>query len=173
MLNCELTLSMSQSTTLFDWQVKEALLAAPGRILLTADTWTSLAQEAFLAVTAHWITEDFKMKHVLLDFCDLPASHTALNLKDSVLEILNDFEIAHKILGFTIDGATNMNVMFNLLQPCLQLERQRHGASTESKLIFREIQILFWNEFDLVQNTVLVSVFLQLRNSEYVASVMR
>ena len=118
-----------------DWQVKEALAAAPGRISLTADTWTSLAQEAFLAVTAHWVTVDFEMKHVLLDFCDLPASHTAVNLKESVLQILHDFEIAHKILAFTMDGAANMNAMFNLLQPCLQFERQSHGATTESELL--------------------------------------
>ena len=76
------------------------------------------------------------MKHVLLDFCDLPASHTAVNLKDSVLEILRDFDISHKILGFTMDGAANMNAMFNLLQPCLQCDRQSRGASTESKLNF-------------------------------------
>ena len=112
------------------------MAASPGRISLTADTWTSLAQEAFLAVTAHWITADFKIKHVLLDFCDLPASHTAVNLKDSVLEILRDFDISHKILGFTMDGAANMNAMFNLLQPCLQCDRQSRGASTESKLSF-------------------------------------
>lgn len=92
------------------------------------------------------------MKHVLLDFCDLPASHTAENLKESVLQILRDFDIAHKILGFTMDGAANMNAMFNLLQPCLQYERQSHGAPNESKTglnesNFKKRQVIFQSTF--------------------------
>lgn len=80
-----------------------------------------------MAVTAHWITEDFQLRRVLLDFVDLPAEHSGENLKDSVMEVLREFGIAHKTLGYTMDGASNMQAFFNSIVPELRMEKQNAG----------------------------------------------
>ncbi|GJP78375.1 hypothetical protein CLOP_g8682 [Closterium sp. NIES-67] len=40
---------------------------AAGKVSLTTDIWSSPAQDAFLAVTAHWITTDFQLRQALLE----------------------------------------------------------------------------------------------------------
>ncbi|CAI5531834.1 unnamed protein product [Closterium sp. Naga37s-1] len=47
-----------------------------GRMSLTFDIWTSENGLAFMGVTAHWITCDFQLRQVVLDFRQLKGSHT-------------------------------------------------------------------------------------------------
>ncbi|GAV04296.1 hypothetical protein RvY_14599 [Ramazzottius varieornatus] len=60
-------------------KITKELAEVPGRISLTMDPWTSLAQEGYMAITAHWVTKEFELRRVLLDFVDLPAEHSAEN----------------------------------------------------------------------------------------------
>ena len=106
----------------------------PGRVSLTMDPWTSVAQDGYMAITVHWITVDFQLRRILLDFVDLPAEHTGENLKNSVMEVLREFGIAHKTLGYTVDGAANMGLFFRVLLPELRMEREKHGVKTDGKL---------------------------------------
>ncbi|GAV00735.1 hypothetical protein RvY_11539-1 [Ramazzottius varieornatus] len=39
-------------------RIKKELAEVPGRISLTMDPWTSLAQEGYMAIAAHWVTKE-------------------------------------------------------------------------------------------------------------------
>ena len=120
--------------------MKATLANVPGRISLTLDAWTSVAQEGYLGITAHWVTSDFVLNRVLLDFCEAPAEHSGENLKNEVLAILNEYGIAHKTLGWTMDGASNMNKFFDDLKPELQLERQNQKVVNQGKHLILRIR---------------------------------
>ncbi|GAU99734.1 hypothetical protein RvY_10690 [Ramazzottius varieornatus] len=66
------------------------------------DPWTSLAQEGYMAIAAHWVTNEFELRRVLLDFVDLPAEHSAENLKNCSDSLLLDPCIKRSLVPDTV-----------------------------------------------------------------------
>ncbi|XP_063068811.1 E3 SUMO-protein ligase ZBED1-like [Engraulis encrasicolus] len=63
------------------------------KIALTTDGWSSLATEAYVTVTAHFITTDWELRSVVLDTAELQASHTAANVAACIGTIIQNFDI--------------------------------------------------------------------------------
>ena len=116
-------------------QTNSILQEAPGRISFTLDAWTSTTQVPFLGITAHWITTDWEMKSIIIDFVHLLGPHSGRNLADAFYKVLKDYGILTKvcifnyiknylkirkltcyflkqILGVATDNASNNNTMF-------------------------------------------------------------
>ncbi|GBC14448.2 ribonuclease H-like protein [Rhizophagus irregularis DAOM 181602=DAOM 197198] len=92
-------------------KVASILQNMSSKISFTIDAWTSSNNFSFLGITAHWITENWKLKSFLLDFIKLKGPHSGANIKDAFLKSLKNFNIESKILGVTTDNASN-NVTF-------------------------------------------------------------
>lgn len=76
---------------------------------LTTDCWSSSAQESYLALTAHFITNDFSFESVLLDCCLMEGSHTSLALASKITEILTNFDVLlDKVTIIVSDNAQNI-----------------------------------------------------------------
>ena len=61
------------------------------------DAWTSTNGHGFLAITIHWITEDWKLQDSLLDFIDLFGPHSGENLCNAFVKSCYDFGILTKV----------------------------------------------------------------------------
>ena len=61
---------------------------------MTSDIWTSSANDAYLSATAHFITDDWDMRSVILDISPFPVQHTGMNIADALQEILKSYSIA-------------------------------------------------------------------------------
>ncbi|CAB5196259.1 unnamed protein product [Rhizophagus irregularis] len=92
-------------------KVASILQNTSSKISFTIDAWTSSNNFSFLGITAHWVTENWKLKSFLLDFIKLEGPHSGANIKDAFLKSLKIFNIESKILGVTTDNASN-NVTF-------------------------------------------------------------
>jgi predicted PP-loop superfamily ATPase len=79
--------------------LKEMLTSVPGKISLTMDAWSASDMRPFLAITAHWVTTDWKFVNTLLDFKHFPCPHTGANMCEEVMETLRKYGITHRILG--------------------------------------------------------------------------
>lgn len=77
-------------------------------VVLTTDCWTSNNTESFLAVTAHFISEDFEIKTLLLDCLSFPESHTSKNLAGVLQKIIDEWNLEGKILIIISDNASNI-----------------------------------------------------------------
>ena len=55
-------------------------------IALTTDIWTSTSVEAFMALSAHYITRDWKSVCCVLETKFFPGSHTGIAISDRILE---------------------------------------------------------------------------------------
>jgi hypothetical protein len=75
----------------------------PGRISFALDAWTSKNGYAFLAITIHWITKDWKLQDKLLDFIDLSGPHSGENLCNAFVKSCREFEILAKVNKLLID----------------------------------------------------------------------
>jgi len=80
-------------------------------ISFTTDCWTSPNNISFMGITAHWIDSEFNFCESTLDIAKLSAQHTGENLYHKFKEILAEFGIQNKVLGITVDNASNNNAM--------------------------------------------------------------
>lgn len=72
------------------------------KISFTIDAWTSSNFISFLGITAHWISKEWELKSLLLDFVKLEGSHSGKNIKEAFLKSLKDFGITNKVSFFKI-----------------------------------------------------------------------
>ncbi|XP_051811807.1 zinc finger BED domain-containing protein 4-like [Acanthochromis polyacanthus] len=89
-------------------KVKKELESAAA-VSLTADMWTSIDMEAYLAVTCHYIhSETHTMSTSVLGVEHFPQLHTAENLAQAKQKITEDWAIAEKVRCLVTDAAANM-----------------------------------------------------------------
>ncbi|KAK7015603.1 ribonuclease H-like domain-containing protein, partial [Favolaschia claudopus] len=88
------------------------------------DAWTSPNHRAFVAVGGHW-EEDGKRINCLLDFVEVPKSHTGENLADVLHTVVDDFGIADRLISITCDNASPNDTM------CQNLENRLDGFNAE------------------------------------------
>ncbi|XP_021203082.2 zinc finger BED domain-containing protein 4 [Bombyx mori] len=104
------TISNVMIPTLFN-KTKETLkteLLQIENICLTADLWTSRANESYLAVTGHFITDDYELKTCLLDCSNFQESHTNDNIQTVLIVMVKEWNLTNKINFVITDNAANI-----------------------------------------------------------------
>lgn len=76
-------------------------------VSLTTDGWTSVTNESYISVTAHYFYQN-KLESSLLDCYKYTESHTASNLCDELQRIVRDWQITNKIVAVVSDNAANI-----------------------------------------------------------------
>ncbi|XP_011870201.1 PREDICTED: zinc finger BED domain-containing protein 1-like, partial [Vollenhovia emeryi] len=85
-------------------------------ISFTTDCWTSEAKNPYFSLTAHFITEDWKLMSACLNCSLLDVDHTALNLKDSLLNALEEWNISRSsVAAFSTDNGSNIVLAISLM----------------------------------------------------------
>lgn len=77
-------------------------------IALTTDIWTSRQTQAYLTVTAHFVTNDYAIRSVVLETTKIVKCHTAENIAEELTSICNRWKILEKIFCVVTDNAANM-----------------------------------------------------------------
>lgn len=86
-------------------------------VAITVDCWTSVAGTPFMAVTAHYISEDWKLVNVCLSCKHFSEDHTSENVIEMLTNTLLEWNIDIKTLSCVItDNGSNM------LKAVMQLE---------------------------------------------------
>lgn len=102
----------------------ENMKNACGRVSMTTDLWTRLNQQAYMAVTAHWVEEGdgtkLKLKSRLIAFRLVSGSHDGVNLAKHFFKILEEFGLLRKLGCVTLDNASNCNSMMGELVRMLE-----------------------------------------------------
>ena len=86
--------------------------------------WTSDTGAPYMVVTAHWINNEWNLKHAIIAFQRLPHPHTGVQIQNATFKILQDFSIATKALTITIDNGSNQVAAMRLLSE--QLLKELH-----------------------------------------------
>lgn len=80
--------------------IQEKLQNVPGNISFTLDAWTSKNQIPFLGITAHWISENWELKNITLEFYHLKGPHSGENLAKAFFQVLKDNKLLTKVSLF-------------------------------------------------------------------------
>ncbi|CAH1989887.1 unnamed protein product [Acanthoscelides obtectus] len=92
-------------------------------VALTCDGWTSRATESYLTITCHFVS-NHQLHAVVLSTKPLTngINHTSENIAASIQEIIDEWEIDHKITSIVTDNAASMIKACELLKkkhfPC-------------------------------------------------------
>lgn len=84
------------------------VITSVSAVTLIKDCCTSRNVESVLGVTAHFISEDFAVKSVLLGCEALPESHTSENLVSENKKVIQEWELENKITLVISDIAVNI-----------------------------------------------------------------
>ena len=82
-----------------------------------------------LAITGHWIDDDWKLHEALMEFKYVEGHHYGEILGEKVYDVLKDYDICQKLFCITGDGASNNGTM------CEEIERllSEEGISWSAK----------------------------------------
>ena len=64
--------------------LKKHLESEEPSIALTSDIWTSMATEAYMTVTAHYIDPNWKLQNFVFETLSLPERHTGVNIAEKL-----------------------------------------------------------------------------------------
>jgi len=87
--------------------IKERLSLARSRIHISYDLWTSPNHKAMIAIVAHWMGEDYKVKTALLAVKEVYGEHTGSSIADIVYPVMKEYDIHRRFGYFVGDNATN------------------------------------------------------------------
>jgi hypothetical protein len=90
------------------------------KVSIAADAWTFPSKLAFIAVLGYYVTNEWELKKVFMGFEQIKGAHTSTNLATIIEEVLNRYQIAHRLLGFTSDNASNNTTLSNALTSALE-----------------------------------------------------
>lgn len=91
--------------------VKESLLKvleAAEYLTLTTDGWTSVANESYISVTAHFITNKWTSVTCLLECVAFEQRHTSQNLCEELQRVATKWDISEKVHAVTTDNAPSV-----------------------------------------------------------------
>lgn len=77
-------------------------------VSLTGDYWTSVSNDNYLGVTAHYFTPQWELRSHALTVMKTDERHFADNIVDHFMTVAREWEIEEKVASLTTDSARNM-----------------------------------------------------------------
>ncbi|KAI4819191.1 hypothetical protein KUCAC02_004457 [Chaenocephalus aceratus] len=62
-------------------------------VSFTTDIWTSVCMEAYMAVTCHFITQEWELSNFILETKVMEVNHTGVNIAEQLGEVADAFAI--------------------------------------------------------------------------------
>ena len=79
---------------------------------LTIDLWSNRQMRSYLGITAHYITGNWKLEHIVLGCNRVQGRHTAENIQFWYDEVVSDFGISEKVKHIITDSGSNIKKTF-------------------------------------------------------------
>ena len=96
--------------------LKEKLRREVSALALTTDIWTSSANDAYISLTAHYISPDWVLCSCVLETQVFPEHHTGCNISNKLQSIVKSFDIdSGSVIALVHDQEANIQLCGNLL----------------------------------------------------------
>ena len=115
------TNSLKQQYSVMKQKLQESLSVR--NLAITTDIWTSRATEAYITITAHYISDEWKIESNVLCTSEMAERHTGANIALRIQEVLEVWNIqGSHVSAVVTDNASNMIAALNSLEcghlPC-------------------------------------------------------
>ena len=75
---------------------------------ITTDLWTSCAQNGYIGITLHYLTEQMELRDILICVESIRYPHTGSHIRETIQIKLNEFNLTDKITTVITDNGANM-----------------------------------------------------------------
>ena len=76
---------------------------------ITTDMWTSMANQSYMSVTAHFVDDEFQLRSALLDTKEFLGAHTGVNIAAELEAVLDEWGLsASNIAAVVTDNGSNI-----------------------------------------------------------------
>ena len=113
--------SLKQQYSIMKQKLQESLSVR--NLAITTDIWPSTATEAYMTITAHYISDEWKIESNVLCTSEMAERHTGANIALRIQEVLEVWNIqASHVSAVVTDNTSNMTAALNSLEcghlPC-------------------------------------------------------
>jgi hAT family C-terminal dimerisation region len=113
--------------------VKQRLQSALSLVHITCDLWTSGNRLGLMGIVAHFVDEDGILHSLTIGLREMEGSHSGENMAKILWDVLSEYQILTKLGYFTMDNASNNDVMLSVLERRLR-EEEIDWDSTSHRL---------------------------------------
>ena len=107
-------------------EVHNYLQLSTSKVSLTMDMWTSISSLGILAITIHYVNDNWQFEHFVLDVLYIPSPHDAQTIKNAILKITNKLNITNRLIGITTDNEAKMIAATRKVKESLELSGFKH-----------------------------------------------
>ena len=111
-------------------EVLNYLQLSTSKVSLTIDMWTSISALGILAITVHYINDNWQFEHFVLDVSYVPSPHDSTTIKNAVLKITDKLNISSRLIGITTDNEAKMLAAVRKIKENLELPYFKHYRCT-------------------------------------------
>ncbi|VAI19183.1 unnamed protein product [Triticum turgidum subsp. durum] len=87
------------------------------RVAITTDMWTSEHQKrGYMAITAHFVDESWKLQSYIMRFIYVPGPHTTRVIAEILHDALVEWYLEDKVSTLTVDNATTNDACIPILE---------------------------------------------------------
>ena len=114
------------------------------------DIWSSDAQDSYLGIDLHFITQDFKLEDLTLCIKPFEYPHTTTRLAGALNEVFHDFGLHSKATALMTDNGSNMLALKNHFPNLDLLRCSIHTLQLSAKSLFESNNGLLTRSRNLV-----------------------
>ncbi|KAL2906539.1 Zinc finger BED domain-containing protein RICESLEEPER 2 [Bienertia sinuspersici] len=115
------------------------------RISVTTDTWTSIQRINYMCLTAHFISNDWKLHKKIINFCPI-SSHKGEAIRKAVEACLEYWGIEDKLFTITVDNASSNDVACaHLTKMVRRTGCVNDGKNVHVRCIAHIINLIVWD----------------------------
>ncbi|KAJ0981634.1 hypothetical protein J5N97_009889 [Dioscorea zingiberensis] len=97
-------------------KIMDLLKKNSSRVAITTDMWTASNQKkGFMAITAHFIDNNWNLQSLVLRFLYVPCPHTSAVLSKELLKCIFDWNIERKLSTLTVDNCSTNDAIVDIL----------------------------------------------------------
>ena len=94
--------------SIIELQIQKDISVIP-YYFIAVDSWTSIANKAYLSITFHGVTSNWILKSYVLDVIAIKKTETGKNIADLIKEVLNYWHLSlDNLISITSDGVANI-----------------------------------------------------------------
>lgn len=112
-------------------------------VAVTADLWSSVAQDHYITVTVHYVVE-MELREKVLHTRAVYVSQTGPVVAEEIDDILDDFEVKSKVIAVTVDNAANIEVAVKKMR-VLKMGCFTHTLNIAAQKLYSVKNISSWS----------------------------
>lgn len=139
-------------------------------VCLTTDMWTARNRQGFLGVTCSFLDKTFKIQEIILTIEYVRYPHTAENISDTLLALLDEWELREKVHMIITDNGANMKKAVKDMSSVSNIRWQPCTAHTLQLIIGKGLSVV---ELLVLRAKRLIDFFLRPKQSERLEEIQK